>query len=149
MDDCMCCPLSPSNSEDRVMAYTKEQQRAYNLKRREERRKKCIELLGGKCVNCGATENLEFDHINPADTVRRISELLTCKMEILLGELFKCQLLCKPCHFEKTTRQDRVHADQTHGTLTSYTYCKCEKCKEAKNEYMRNYLPTYRALYGR
>ena len=39
--------------------------RKINKKNRDERRKILIERLGGKCVKCGTTENLQFDHIDP------------------------------------------------------------------------------------
>jgi 5-methylcytosine-specific restriction endonuclease McrA len=131
------------------VGYTLEQARKYNIKRRDERRKLCMELLGGICVNCGTSNNLQFDHINPNDVIYRISEILTHKIEKLLAELEKCQLLCIECHRNKTNRIDRIHADQTHGTLSSYKWCKCEECRKAKNDYMREYLKTYRMLYGR
>lgn len=40
--------------------------RDYDLNRYEERRNKGLKLLGGVCVKCGTTENLQFDHIDPA-----------------------------------------------------------------------------------
>ena len=133
------------------MAWTKEQAREYNVKRREQRRQYAIKKLGDKCVNCGSVEELEFDHIVPVGPGygKRISELLTWSLYTLNKELEKCQLLCKTCHFRKTTREDRIHADQTHGTLSSYNWCKCDLCKEAKNKYMREYLPKYRKINGR
>lgn len=133
------------------MGWTKEQAREYNVQRRNERRNYCINKLGGKCVKCGSVKKLQFDHVKPIGQVRgrRISELLTCSLERLEKELINCQLLCKDCHKIKTVREDRIHADQTHGTLSSYRWCKCSICKEAKNMYMRNYLPKYRQLYGR
>jgi hypothetical protein len=33
--------------------------------------------------------------------------------------------------------KDRRKADKTHGTLSSYRYCRCEECKNAKNIYSR------------
>ncbi len=41
----------------------KEQIRENNTKYRKERRAYCREYLGGKCVVCGTTHNLQFDHI--------------------------------------------------------------------------------------
>jgi len=46
----------------------KEENRDYvNVKVKERKAKNkayLIELLGGKCVGCGITENLQFDHID-------------------------------------------------------------------------------------
>ena len=64
------------------------------------RRLKGIESLGGKCAQCGATDDLEFDHIDPATKVsHRIFSWSWARIEI---ELAKCQLLCVPCHYTKT-----------------------------------------------
>lgn len=95
--------------------------------------------LGGCCAACGATENLEFDHIDPASKTMTIARMWTASEVRFQAELAKCQLLCKPCHFEKTLR-DRgfTAAKGTHGTLSAYRYCgppKCEDCKRAKREY--------------
>ena len=37
--------------------------RTYIMARRKVRRARLIELLGGRCVRCGSTDELEFDHI--------------------------------------------------------------------------------------
>jgi hypothetical protein len=64
------------------------------------RRAKGIESLGGKCVQCGTTEDLEIDHIDPATKVsHRIFSWSWARIEI---ELKKCQLLCMPHHLDKT-----------------------------------------------
>ncbi len=72
-----------------------------------ENRRQCIDKLGGKCVECGVTENLQFDHINPLEKSFAISETLhfspKMKKEVKFDEeLNKCQLLCPTCHMEKT-----------------------------------------------
>ena len=41
------------------------------------KRNKLIEQFGGKCVVCGATKELEFDHIDKTTKVAKISQLLT------------------------------------------------------------------------
>lgn len=57
-------------------------------------------MLGGKCVLCGATEDLELDHIDPATKWKhRVFSYSWPKIE---AELKKCQILCAPCHFQKT-----------------------------------------------
>lgn len=42
-----------------------EYMRSYVRDWRQRRRVQLIELLGGKCVRCGSTNDLEFDHIDP------------------------------------------------------------------------------------
>lgn len=84
------------------MAFTAEQHREYQKKRRLERLAMAVERLGGKCVRCGSTENLEFDHIIPGSRLRKVSEATNWSMERFLAEVDKCQLLCGPHHREKT-----------------------------------------------
>ena len=61
------------------------------------------EQLGGKCVKCGTTENLQFDHIHPKDKLFAITrQLLMSDRKKFQEELDKCQLLCIDCHIEKT-----------------------------------------------
>lgn len=66
---------------------------------REERRKR-IESMGGRCVRCGATENLQFDHIDPSTKLFNISD--HHRYVAVKEEIKKCQLLCVSCHREKT-----------------------------------------------
>lgn len=56
------------------------------------------ERLGGQCVRCGATENLDFDHIVPGSRTRKISEATNWTLDRFLTEVDKCQLLCHPSH---------------------------------------------------
>ena len=81
---------------------------------RDKRRAHCIEYLGGKCVVCGTTHNLQFDHIKREGKKYNITEKLTIKFDNLKEELDKCQLLCVPCHLEKTAKE---WADITHKTV--------------------------------
>lgn len=77
-------------------------QRTYQRQRWLQRRKELIALLGGKCVQCGATENLEFDHIDPATKSFSIGSRTTASKERMMAEIKKCQLLCHACHEKKT-----------------------------------------------
>ena len=80
----------------------KEKLMEYRTKWRHNRRKTCIEKLGGKCVKCGTTKYLQFDHIKPSEKSFDISRKLTTDLKTLFEELDKCQLLCWDCHMEKT-----------------------------------------------
>ena len=55
---------------------------------RLKRKATMIKMLGGKCVDCGTTENLQFDHIDPSKKSFNISCVLS---ERMLTELEKCQ----------------------------------------------------------
>lgn len=105
-------------------------QRDYNKVWKAARRKRLIEMLGGCCVRCGATEDLEFDHIDPSTKVFTISAVLSKAWDVLVTEAAKCQLLCKPCHVAKGA-EDRP--EPKHGTYYVYWYwnCRCDPCKAA------------------
>jgi len=80
-----------------------DERRNHKKKRYYETLSECKEKLGGKCVKCGATERLEFDHIDPKNKSFCITKNLRMgDKEKLQEELDKCQLLCYDCHLEKT-----------------------------------------------
>jgi hypothetical protein len=68
-----------------------------NKKRRQNLREQAKQKLGGKCVWCETTENLEFDHIDPAQKSLTIGKL-DCSLDLWWKEVEKCRLLCKTCH---------------------------------------------------
>jgi len=72
-------------------------------KHRREKKKKLIEILGGKCEKCGYKKSLkalEFHH--PDDNKEfTISKNLCLKFEILIEEVKRCVLLCANCHREE------------------------------------------------
>lgn len=62
-----------------------------------------MELLGGKCAECGTTENLEFDCIHPCgDKHHRYS---TCQRMSFYHRQHRegnLQILCRPHNIEKS-----------------------------------------------
>jgi len=72
---------------------------------RKEAKIKCVEYLGGKCVKCGTTHNLQFDHIKREGKKYTIAKKITYSFGYLKEELDKCQILCAPCHLEKTAKE--------------------------------------------
>lgn len=88
------------------------------------------------CVTCGATKNLELDHINPADkTSHKIWSWAKKRRE---AEIAKCQVLCTECHKAKTYEQ-RSHKAQ-HGRGGMYKKgCRCFLCVEWNRERTRAY----------
>ena len=87
--------------------YEKHQEKLVGGQRklRKERKQHLVERLGGKCVECGTTHLLEFDHIDPLTKSFTIASKMTSNIEVLYDEVDKCQLLCRYCHYEKTRRQ--------------------------------------------
>lgn len=113
-----------------------EREKEYNNRRRFERRSMAIAFLGGKCVKCQSTKDLEFDHIDPETKSFDINRL-NRKLDIFMIELAKCQLLCEKCHTEKSALEKLK--PQIHGTKHSYIYrgCRCPDCTKANSDYCR------------
>ena len=64
------------------------------------------ERLGNKCARCGCTVNLQIDHKDPCTKKFEVKSRLSYKRVNLIEEVDKCQLLCKPCHKDKTYNED-------------------------------------------
>ena len=114
----------------------------YLRERRIRIRSELTRRLGGKCVKCGSTEDLQFDHRDPKTKVIEINAIMNWSADKIDLELSKCQLLCGPCHTVKTVAEKgHRFAAGTHGTLSAYRYCgppKCDLCKEAKRVFAEN-----------
>lgn len=104
--------------DDRARAYMREYMRVYQPRRYRERMEYAREKLGGACVSCGSTENLEFDHVDPSTRVSKISQAVNWSLERFDAELAKCQLLCKDHHIEKSMIEDDVRTGCSSTTLT-------------------------------
>ena len=89
--------------------------------RRDERKKKLIRMMGGKCSICGYCKSaaaLDFDHLEDGETSnakayhpnpdkhRTISHLLAMNtpnaFDLAVEEAKKCRLICSNCHRELT-----------------------------------------------
>jgi 5-methylcytosine-specific restriction endonuclease McrA len=74
----------------------------YMNERYHRRRTEAVKYLGGKCVDCGTTDGLEFDHKNPKQKSfaigKKFASMATAK---LYAEVDKCELRCRPCHLIK------------------------------------------------
>ena len=92
-------------------------------------------MAGKSCVKCGSTQSLEVDHIDPAQKVAHT--IWSWAIPRRDAELAKCQVLCTPCHKEKT-RADRPIPE--HGTLARYGKhhkCRCDICRKANADRAR------------
>lgn len=75
------------------------------------RRSEAISDLGGACTDCGSTDALEFDHVDPATKEYGVAKILASgSAEKVKKELAKCVLRCHPCHRAKTV----LHGDYLH-----------------------------------
>lgn len=106
----------------------------YMKDRWQKRREKAIEYLGGKCVVCGTTTALEFDHIDPKTKIITIARASSFSEERFWEEVNKCQLLCYTHHKQKTNTEQTV--DHGEG-LTGKRNCRCELCGPLKNKWQQ------------
>lgn len=65
-----------------------------------------MRMLGGCCAECGSTEDLQIDHVNP---LLKTIEFSRPHLSGWYEELENAQLLCYCCHADKTA-DDREHA---------------------------------------
>jgi hypothetical protein len=125
-----------NKNKDIYNKYMKE----YILNRYHRRMQEALEFLGNKCIKCGRTESLQLDHIFPTSKIKTISKIWSYSDEIFWEEVKKCQILCRDCHIEKTILElGKKIAKGTHGTLSSYRYCKCSICKKAMSDWNKEY----------
>ena len=79
-----------------------------NVQRRDRlqgERTQWIQSQGGKCVQCGSSESLEVDHIDPGSKSPKLGHKRSvqrlAKAE-RYEEFAKCQVLCRACHRKKS-----------------------------------------------
>lgn len=130
------------------MSYTKEKRRNYQNTRRNKIRQELILYLGGSCVVCQATDQLEFDHKDPKTKSFTIASGLDKPKDVLLAEIDKCQLLCKECHLKKTSKEPSKNTGNIpwnkgkyiqqvrHGNSSGYNTdgCRCNICLDWKSK---------------
>lgn len=108
----------------------------YMRKRYWARRREAFGILGGKCVSCGSKKQLQTDHKDRKKKAFDGTRMTSVSRKKFLIEIKKCQLLCQKCHTLKTIMElGQKVAKGKHGTLSSYRYCHCEKCKKAKRDW--------------
>ena len=81
-------------------------------------KQKLVDMLGGKCVDCGYSAHLaalDFDHREPKFKYKSIASMICGQYtdnEIIM-EMHKCDLRCANCHRVKT------HPDYTEENRSS------------------------------
>jgi hypothetical protein len=84
----------------------------YGKAKYAHRRREAIKYLGGKCVDCGFTNMLEFDHKDPKHKSFDLSKEFASMAEIkLYEEIDKCELRCVGCHSYMTAIQKLGNID--------------------------------------
>lgn len=121
------------------MSYrTREQSAEYHLKRYHKIKTKMISHLGGICVVCSVSKNLDIHHVDPENKSFDISKNWGRPWEDIKTELSKCELRCKEHHIE-------IH-EAKHGTISRYRgwRCRCYECKKVWNDYCRPFWQEYK-----
>jgi hypothetical protein len=89
-------------------------------------------LSDKRCVDCGATEDLELDHRDPAEKISH--KIWSWAWPRLLAEAAKCEVRCRTCHEE---RHDKFSVPKC-GTRRAYAAgCRCPACKLAERDKRR------------
>jgi len=106
----VCSPFGAKNTRDLnyTPIYTPRKTSYDKVKKyRQNKKKKCIEYKGGKCIVCGYNKYegaMDFHHLDPSKKDFTISHKYHINFEDTKIELDKCVLLCNRCHQE-------VHAE--------------------------------------
>jgi len=72
-----------------------------NKARRYLSKQKAIDMLGGKCKECGWTGNqagFDFHHRDPSQKEFSLGNIAHKSWSVIKEELKKCDLLCRNCH---------------------------------------------------
>lgn len=87
-------------------------------------------LADKRCLFCGAADELELDHVDPA--TKDDHRIWSWAPERAAAELAKCRVLCGTCHRRRHAEERRT---TTHGTVWMYNryHCRCEPCRAAKS----------------
>lgn len=118
------------------MAYADpERQRAYQREWVAERR---ANWLSDKCcVDCGATDRLELDHIDPDQKADH--RIWSWSWKRIEEEVAKCVVRCAPCHRARHAAEARRHGIGLYGRG-----CRCDECRAAKAASNRKYYKSRR-----
>ncbi len=66
------------------------------------------EEKGNACERCRGAGRLEFDHIDPSTKIFSLGQACLRSEKSIRAEAAKCRLLCRKCHWKRTSKQ---HAD--------------------------------------
>lgn len=123
------------------MPFSQDEINTYLKKRYHSRMDAVLWLHGNTCLRCGSKDKLQFDHIDPSRKEFTITHRIRwAQWADVMSELAKCQLLCSGCHEDKSIA-DRGQKRREHGTVTMYRHskCRCDECKKANSDYLRQY----------
>lgn len=87
--------------------------RKYRLKRYHKKMREAKRKLGGKCRKCGATTNLQFDHVNPKSKKFALGKNWSYSESTVNREKGKTQLLCEKHNKEKYNKTPKEYAKES------------------------------------
>lgn len=120
-------------------AHYNEKMRAYMLERYHRRRAEFVSEWGGKCIDCGTTDSLEFDHADASSKLLDVGKLFTSYTDSKIrAELDKCVLRCTDCHIIKSRSEDWETVGHGEG-ISGKRNCPCDLCRTKKSDYNRAY----------
>lgn len=137
---CSVCKVKEKVQRGKCGDCYREYMRNYVRERYHRLRKEWLDKLGGECVRCGSTEDLNFDHINAEEKTYSIAKILsTHSKQKVEKEMAKCQILCEFCHIIKSAEEGDIYTVEHGGGLTGKKNCRCELCGPLKNAYYKEY----------
>lgn len=83
------------------------QQPSHTLRAAQHRHLVAKIKLDNDCLDCGRKELLTFDHRVRADKFKDVSRLYGFRHDIFFAELWKCDLVCRPCHDVRERERDK------------------------------------------
>ena len=89
---------------------TPEQSQKYMRTSYRKRKVVTDALKDAPCSDCGGRfppECMDFDHRPGTEKFRGVSKLARYRLEVLLAEVEKCDLVCANCHRIRTARRGR------------------------------------------
>ena len=90
--------------------YYQENQEKFQMKKQRQTKDRLewlLENIGDTCSLCGSTDQLEFDHINPALKTNRCS-FRAMGISTLDEQRDNIQTLCHSCHKKRSTAQKKA-----------------------------------------
>lgn len=112
--------LSPTPYKMRDKDKLRKYQREWMAKRRSDF------FAGKSCVGCGATDNLELDHVDPSQ--KEDHKVWSWRQERREQEIAKCLVRCHACHVARHRSLNLAPC----GTTSAYRRgCRCIACRRA------------------
>jgi hypothetical protein len=101
---CICGETNPDKFYGKKRSFCSKCHNKYTIKVGNEKRKKAIEYLGGKCIKCGYDKYygaIDLHHVDPTKKDSKFKNLRGWSWDRILKEIQNCVPLCCRCHVEE------------------------------------------------